>query len=240
MARGSSGLATPDAKRQRVFAARVDPNSLQPAAAAPAERKRRRSPSRGDVAGLQAAIAELQLGPKRPRRQSADLHRHCRCGDAGALDAALRGLAAQGSQAVAAALSEQCFRHHFGGSPLHAAARSGSAACVRLLLRYGADPTLRDEDGEAPQELCDYDDVRRLFEPPLHNAVARADLAAIRQLLREQPEAARQTDWLGQSAADYALRLPRPSGAAVLRLLGLGPAGDPRCETAALPMSEGG
>jgi ankyrin repeat protein len=42
----------------------------------------------------------------------------------------------------------------FGGHPLRTAAANGRPASVRRLLAHGADPTLRDEQGRTPLDLC--------------------------------------------------------------------------------------
>jgi cytohesin len=52
------------------------------------------------------------------------------------------------------------------GTPLHEAARGGSAQVVRFLLERGADPTLRDADGKTPLDLATDPAVRELLRLP--------------------------------------------------------------------------
>jgi ankyrin repeat protein len=44
--------------------------------------------------------------------------------------------------------------HAFGGHPLRTAASNGRLASVRRLLVHGADPSLRDDRGRTPLDLC--------------------------------------------------------------------------------------
>jgi ankyrin repeat protein len=52
-----------------------------------------------------------------------------------------------------------------GETPLHKAAFNGDEETVELLLRYGADPTIRNYNGETPLDITNvkYEGVRRLL-----------------------------------------------------------------------------
>jgi len=63
-------------------------------------------------------------------------------------------------------------------SPLHEAARSGSAEVARLLLDHAADPTLRDGHGKTPLEIAadhGHDGVLDIFLSVLANSDAASN-----------------------------------------------------------------
>lgn len=52
-----------------------------------------------------------------------------------------------------------------GETPLHKAALNGDKETVELLLRYGADPTIRDSNGQTPLDITNvkFEEVRRVL-----------------------------------------------------------------------------
>jgi len=70
-----------------------------------------------------------------------------------------------------------------GGTLLHAAAYGGSIECVQNLLAHGVDPTIRDAQGTAPQELAESVEVAALFETPLHAAVREGHFSDVVRML---------------------------------------------------------
>ena len=51
-----------------------------------------------------------------------------------------------------------------GDTVLHFTARGGSIAIVQLLLEYGADKNMKDNDGKTPVELTESKTIRKLLE----------------------------------------------------------------------------
>lgn len=58
------------------------------------------------------------------------------------------------------------FHHYYKNTPLHFACIQNNASYVNLLLNHGADPSIRDRDGELPIHYAN-DDIRALFYPPI-------------------------------------------------------------------------
>ena len=65
-----------------------------------------------------------------------------------------------------------CFRYNtvvnatdkWGFTPLHEAAQKGRTQLCALLLAHGADPTLKNQEGQTPLDLCSADDVKCLLQ----------------------------------------------------------------------------
>jgi|GEM_PF-1969928 len=82
---------------------------------------------------------------------------------------------------------------------LHAAARSGNVKIVQLLLKHGADPTIKDNDGRRPREIALANgriEVAELLQarrrpadstpmPTFWQAVVDGDLATVKQMLAQ-------------------------------------------------------
>ncbi|CAF1341804.1 unnamed protein product [Rotaria sordida] len=54
-----------------------------------------------------------------------------------------------------------------GNTPLHAASMYGHAKLVRLLLRYHASRSIRNDEGFTPEELAPNDETRAAFKDPV-------------------------------------------------------------------------
>jgi ankyrin repeat protein/cell wall assembly regulator SMI1 len=78
-----------------------------------------------------------------------------------------------------------------GDTPLHAAVDARSAEGVRFLIRHGADPTVKNDDGRTPLGLA-----RRLEEPKLAEVLREAE-EAWRQRPVEEGPAVVELDWHG-------------------------------------------
>ena len=52
----------------------------------------------------------------------------------------------------------------WGFTPLHEAAQKGRTQLCALLLAHGADPTLKNQEGQNPLELASADDVKCLLQ----------------------------------------------------------------------------
>ena len=134
-------------------------------------RELRRSDPNAKLAAVQLAIAREHGFPSW-RALKAEIDRRSADPTHGFLDACAAGDA----ETVAALLAEQPAlaaavddrRPHDGWTALHAAAFAGHAPVVRLLLRYGADPHIREAGDDTT---------------PLHWAAARSDPDTVRALL---------------------------------------------------------
>ena len=52
----------------------------------------------------------------------------------------------------------------WGFTPLHEAAQKGRTQLCALLLAHGADPTLKNQEGQTPLDLASADDVKCLLQ----------------------------------------------------------------------------
>ena len=83
-----------------------------------------------------------------------------------------------------AAVNQSCKRS--GSTPLHRAVTSSGAPStagkageaqqiIEILLRYGADPAIRNKNGKTPADYARSDELLKLLEPRDWSAVARVD-----------------------------------------------------------------
>ena len=87
----------------------------------------------------------------------------------------LQSAAANKDKALALRLSERLIKagadvnvsQDGGWTPLHQAAAHGNIELVRMLLRYGANPNARAEDGRIPQDMVPdkMDELKKLLKP---------------------------------------------------------------------------
>ena len=60
----------------------------------------------------------------------------------------------------------------WGFTPLHEAAQKGRTQLCALLLAHGADPTLKNQEGQTPLDLCSADDVKCLLQDAMPTTLA--------------------------------------------------------------------
>eukprot|EP00094_Tigriopus_californicus_P011802 TCALIF_11400-PA protein Name:"Similar to Tnks Tankyrase-1 (Mus musculus)" AED:0.04 eAED:0.04 QI:0/0.85/0.75/0.87/0.71/0.5/8/1134/1190 len=60
----------------------------------------------------------------------------------------------------------------WGFTPLHEAAQKGRTQLCALLLNHGADPTLKNQEGQRPLDLCSADDVKCLLTDAMPTTLA--------------------------------------------------------------------
>jgi hypothetical protein len=59
-----------------------------------------------------------------------------------------------------------CVADKWGFTPLHEAAQKGRTQLCALLLAHGADPGLKNQEGQTPLDLASADDVKCLLQVP--------------------------------------------------------------------------
>ena len=60
----------------------------------------------------------------------------------------------------------------WGFTPLHEAAQKGRTQLCALLLAHGADPTLKNQEGQTPLDLCSADDVKCLLQDAMPSTLS--------------------------------------------------------------------
>ena len=60
----------------------------------------------------------------------------------------------------------------WGFTPIHEAAQKGRTQLCALLLAHGADPTLKNQEGQTPLDLCSADDVKCLLQDAMPTTLA--------------------------------------------------------------------
>ena len=60
----------------------------------------------------------------------------------------------------------------WGFTPLHEAAQKGRTQLCALLLAHGADPTLKNQEGQTPLDLCSAEDVKCLLQDAMPSTLS--------------------------------------------------------------------